>query len=171
MHHRSLPPPLFQVWAQLARVQGVENSAVAPETGAGGAALSPNQRTRPVRGGAARITLPSSLASFASFSARCPLDCSSLGLLGRLRVRRARLAEPSEGNGPRLAARRLRGGRSGWVAGQPRRGARAGRGVLPPRAAAECRLQRMRRGSCRSPRDGPARASSSCRAARPPWPS
>lgn len=89
----------------------------------------------------------------------------------RVQVRWAHLAESSKGNGPRPAARRLRRSRSGQVAGQPRRGARARRGVSSSRAAAECRRRRMRRGSRRSPRDGPARASSSCRAARPPWPS
>ena len=84
---------------------------------------------------------------------------------------RGRLTEPSEGNGPRPAARRLRTGRPGRGAGQPRRGAPARRGALSSCLAAECRFQRMRRGFCRSPRDGPGRASSFCRAARLPWPS
>lgn len=59
-----------------------------------------------------------------------------------------------------------------WQGGTPAVApAPAGRGALSSCPAAECRSQRMRRGFCRSSRDGPERATSYCRAARPPWPS
>lgn len=47
----------------------------------------------------------------------------------------------------------------------------ARRGALSSCPAAACRSPRMRRGFCRSSRDGPEPATSFCPAARPPWPS
>lgn len=133
--------------------------------------LARGQRMRSERGGARRTTFPRSLMGSHCFSAVSSLDHSSLGLLGRLCVRGAGRADPSQGNDLRRAFRRLRKGRPGRVAGHPQRGAPVTKRALSSCPAAECRSQRMKRGFCRSPRDGPERANSYCLAARLPWPS
>lgn len=187
LHHRSLPL-LFQVLANRDPMLGLDQGCKGGFRGARrdehsllpgrpGAVAQQVPRSQPIRecdpGGAESggLHFPEALWAPCCFRVSRTLDHWSLGLLGRLRARRAGLTEQGAGHGLCRSIRGLRRGRSGRVAGQPPRGAPARRGALSSYAAAECRPQRMRRGFCHSPRDGPERASSYCLAARLPWPS
>lgn len=80
-----------------ASAEGGEGSPVTMETGGvvQGQLACDQSENSAEGGGATRTTFPRSLGGFELFSAPHPLGCSSLGLPGRLRVRWARLAEPS----------------------------------------------------------------------------
>ncbi|KAM5325533.1 mitochondrial uncoupling protein 4 isoform 9-T9 [Glossophaga mutica] len=94
--------------------------------------MRPERRSN--RGGAQSrgLHFPEALWAPCCFRLFSPLDHRrSLGLLGRLRVRRTRLTEQGEGHGLCRCIRGLKRGHSGRVAGQPPHGAPARRATFP----------------------------------------